>query len=92
MHLRHGGHRQEVMNTSSELGRHFAQCGGITSMSVQMIDCVREGEEEALRYLEGIWQNKLATFMQNDGNINVRDEMRRNPQGMVNLARRMFGV
>ena len=25
MHLRHGGHRQEVMNTSSELGRHFAR-------------------------------------------------------------------
>jgi hypothetical protein len=31
-------------------------------------------------------------FLQNNGNINVRDEMRRNPQGMVNLARRMFGV
>ena len=30
--------------------------------------------------------------MQNDGNINVRDEMRRNPQGVVNLPRRMFGV
>ena len=43
-------------------------------MSVQMIDCVREGEEEALRYLEGIWQKRLATFIQNDGNINVRDE------------------
>jgi hypothetical protein len=53
-----------------------------------MMDCVREGEEEALRYLEGIW---LATFMQKDGNINVRDEMRRNPQGMVNLTIRMFG-
>ena len=73
-------------------GRHFAKCGGITSMSVQMIDCVREGEEQALRNLEGIWQNRLATFMQNAENINVRDEMRRNPQGMVNLARRMFGV
>ena len=57
-----------------------------------MIDYVREGEEEALRYLEGIWQNRLATFMQNDGNINVRDDMRRNPQSMVNLARGMFGV
>ena len=58
-------------------------------MSVQMIECVREGEEEALRYLEEIWQNRLVTVMPNDGNINVRDE---NPQGMVNLARRMFGV
>ena len=61
-------------------------------MSVQMIDCVREGEEEALRYLEGIWQNRLATFIQNDGDINVRDELRRNPQGLVNLERRMFWV
>ena len=48
-------------------------------MSVQMIECVREGEEEALRYLEEIWQNRLVTVMPNDGNINVR-------------ARRMFGV
>ena len=54
MHQRHSGHRQEVMNMSSELGRHFAQCGGVESMSLQIIDCVREGEEEALRYLEGI--------------------------------------
>ena len=53
---------------------------------------VREGEEEALGYLEGIWQNRLATFMQNYGYINIRNEMRANPQGMVNLARRMFGV
>ena len=73
---------------SSELGRHFAQCGEVESMSLQIIDCVREGEEEALRYLEGIWQNRLATFIQNN-NINLRDEMKRNPQGLVNFARRM---
>ena len=90
MHQRHSGHRQEVMNMSSELGRHFAQCGGVESMSLQIIDCVREGEEEALRYLEGIWQNRLATFIQNN-NINLRDEMKRNPQGLVNFARRMVG-
>ena len=71
MHLRHGGHRQEVMNTSSELGRHFARCGGVPSMSVQIIDCVKDGEEEALRYLEGIWQNRLATFTINENNINI---------------------
>ena len=75
---------------SSELGRHFAQCGGVENMSLQIIDCVREGEEEALRYLEGIWQNRLATFIQNN-NINLRDEMKRNPQGLVNFARRMVG-
>ena len=73
---------------SSELGRHFAQCGGVESMSLKIIDYVREGEEEALRYLEGVWQNRLATFVQNN-NINLRDEMKRNPQGLVNFARRM---
>ena len=75
---------------SSELGRHFAHCGGVESMSLQIIDCVREGEEEALRYLEGIWQNRLATFIQNN-NINLRDDMKRNLQGLVNFARRMVG-
>ena len=75
---------------SSELGRHFAQCGGVENMSLQIIDCVREGEEEALRYLEGIWQNRLATFVQNN-NINLRDEMKRNPQGLLNFTRRMVG-
>ena len=75
---------------SSELGRHFARCGGVESMSLQIIDCVREGEEEALRYLEGVWQKRLATFIQNN-NINLRDEMKRNPQGLVNFARRMVG-
>ena len=61
-------------------------------MSVQIIDCVKEGEEEALRYLEGIWQNRLATFTNNENNINIRDEMRRNPVGLENFTRRTFGV
>jgi hypothetical protein len=42
-----------------------------------MIDCVKEGEEEALRYLEGIWQNRLATFDQHGGNINIRNDLKR---------------
>jgi hypothetical protein len=54
-------------------------------MSVQMIDCVREGGQEALIYQEGIWQNRIATFMQNDGNKNVRNEMRRTPQDIVKM-------
>jgi hypothetical protein len=91
MHLRHVGHRQEVQNESSELGRHFAQCGGIESKSVQIIDCVKLGEDAALRYLEGIWHNRLATFVLNN-NINVRDELRRNPPGLVNWTRRMKGT
>ena len=73
MHLRHGGHRSEVENESSELGEHFARCG-IGSMSLQIIDCVKYGEDEALAVLEGYWQNLLATFQANDSNINIRNE------------------
>ena len=42
----------------------------------QIIDCVKEGEDEALSVLEGYWQNKLATFKANGGNINLRNEWR----------------
>ena len=44
--------------------------------------CVKEGEEDALRYIEGIWQNRLATFEQNGGNKNLRNELKRRP-GML---------
>ena len=74
MHVRHGGHRQEIENGSSELGRHFARCG-YENLRLQIIDCVKEGEDLALLHLEGVWQNRLATF-QVHGNINIRDEMR----------------
>ena len=49
-------------------------------MIIQIIDCVRtdrtsdDESREALRYLEGIWQNRLATMTTN-GNINHLDEM-----------------
>ena len=45
-------------------------------MNIQIIDCVKEGEDEALSVLEGYWQNLLATFQANDENINVRNEWR----------------
>ena len=69
-----GGHRQEIENQSSELGKHFARCG-YDNLSLQIIDCVREGEDLALIQLEGVWQNRLATF-QVHGNLNIRDEMK----------------
>ena len=74
MHIRHGGHRSEVENVSSELGEHFATCGGVEEMKVQIIDCVKEGEDEALAICEGYWQNKLATMVVHGGNINIRNE------------------
>ena len=74
MHVRHGGHRQEIDNRSSELGIHFAQCG-YQNFTLQIIDCVRVGEDLALIQLEGVWQNILAMFHVH-GNLNIRDEMR----------------
>ena len=58
---------------SSELGEHFAHCG-MDNMSMHIIDCVRQGEDEALSILEGYWQNRLATLQANNSNINIRNE------------------
>ena len=35
---------------------------------------MKVGEDLALIQLEGVWQNRLATF-KDHGNINIRDEM-----------------
>ena len=75
MHTRHTGHRREIEDESTPLGRHFARCG-YSNFSIQMIDCVKPGEDEAVLIVEGIWQNRLATFEEN-GNINVRNELTR---------------
>ena len=47
MHIRHGGHRQEIENQSSELGTQFAKCG-MDYLELQIIDCVQEGKDMAL--------------------------------------------
>ena len=52
----------------------FARCG-YDGLSLQIIDCVRVGEDLALIQLEGVWQNRLATF-QAHGNISIRNEMK----------------
>ena len=74
MHVRHSGHRQEIVNGTTAVGRHFASCG-LENMNIQIIDSVKEGQHMALLNLEGYWQNILATFVEN-GNINIRDELR----------------
>ena len=75
MALRHAGHRTEIKNNSTPLGRHFAECG-IENFSLQIIDTVNEGEHEALEILEGFWTHRLATFKIH-GNLNKRDELTR---------------
>ena len=42
MHKRHSGHRGEIGEESTPLGRHFARCE-YSEMSIQVIDCVRQG-------------------------------------------------
>ena len=74
MHTRHGGHRSEIENETSELGVHFAACG-IENLKLQIIDCVQEGKDMALIQLEGVWQNRLATFKVHE-NINIRNELK----------------
>ena len=69
MHVRHSGHRQEIMNRTTA-----ASCG-LENMNIQIIDSVKKEEHMALLNLEGYWQNILATFVEN-GNINIRDELR----------------
>ena len=66
------------------------------NMTVQMIDCIQEGREdaeEALRCLEGVWQHRLATF-EVHGNINSRDEltMNRHQQNNHPLVRFAQGI
>lgn len=75
MASRHSSHKTEIKDKSTPLGRHFSQCG-IEHFSLQIIDCVKEGEQDALEILEGFWMHKLATF-QVHGNLNKRDEMTR---------------
>ena len=75
MHSTLGTQDTEVENQTSELGEHFHRCG-LENLSLQIIDCVRQGQDEALSILEGYWQNVLATFQANDGNINIRNEWR----------------
>jgi hypothetical protein len=70
MHVRHGGNRQEIENQSLELGKHFARCG-YDNLSLQIIDCTREGEDLALIQLEGCGK----TF-QVHWNLNIRNEMK----------------
>ena len=38
MNMRHGGHGQEVLSESIQLGRHFSWCGEIERPSGQIID------------------------------------------------------
>ena len=55
---RHSGHKQEVKNRIGGLGRHHggnSRCG-YDQMSIQIIDQVKHGDDEALAKCETYWQ------------------------------------
>ena len=62
------------MSDLTELGEHFERCG-VGNISLQIIDCVKQDEDEALWMLECYWQTILSTFLVNDGNTNIRKNM-----------------
>ena len=74
-HTRHGGHRREIQELLTPLGRHFARCG-IDNLSLQIIAGVKAGEEDALGIAEGFWISRLGT-LQSQGGINSLDERKK---------------
>ena len=72
---RHGGHRREIQELLTPLGRHFARCG-IDNLSLQIIAGVKAGEEDALGIAEGFWISRLGT-LQSQGGINALDERKK---------------
>ena len=69
---RHRGHRREIQELLTPLGRHFAKCG-IQNLSLQIIAGVKQGEKEALEISEGLWISRLGT-LEGQGGINSQDE------------------
>ena len=65
-------HRTEIQESSTPICRHFAKCG-ITNLSLQIIAGVKQGEEEALRIVEGQWISRLGT-LDTQGGIHFLDE------------------
>ena len=69
---RHRGHRREIQERSTPLGRHFARCG-IQKLSLQIIAGFKHGEEEAVRIGEAQWISRLGT-LESQGGLNSMDE------------------
>ena len=66
---RHSGHKQEVKNCYGGLGQHYGGphgCG-YDNFSVQIIDQVEHGNEEALSECELYWAHQLRAYVENGG-------------------------
>jgi hypothetical protein len=68
---RHSGHKQEVKNCYGGLGQHYGGphgCG-YDNFSVQIIDQVEHGNEEALSECELYWAHQLRAYVENSGHV-----------------------
>jgi len=70
---RHYGHRREVEQGSTLLGKHFGEGCGYNKWRIQIIDKCPPSQ---LGKREGHWMHELGTIM--PGGLNVRDELSQN--------------
>ena len=71
--VRHSNHKQEIKKKTGGLGQHYGGKGcGYESVSIQIIDQVKIGDNLALENQEIYWQNQLRCYIQNGGNTHFR--------------------
>ena len=69
----HSGHKQEIKNKigglGGGLGGHYGGTSGCgyDQMSIQIIDLVEIGDEQALADCETYWQHQLRCYVENGG-------------------------
>ena len=65
---RHSNHKQEVKKCYGGLGHHYGGQGcGYDNLSIQLIEQVKIGDQEALSRQEVFLQNQLRGYVQNGG-------------------------
>ena len=66
---RHSGHKQEIKNKIGGLGGHYSGISGCgyDQMSLQIIDQVEIGDEQALANCKTYWQHQLRCYVENGG-------------------------
>ena len=65
---RHSNHKQEIKRCYGGLGHHYGGQGcGYPNVSIQLIEQVQVGDNEALATQEVYWQNQLRCYVQNGG-------------------------
>ena len=77
---RHSNHKCEIRKIIGGLGHHYGGNGcGYEHLSIQLIEGVEEGNQQALCDREIFWQNQLRCYVQNGGNAHCyRKEKKKN--------------